>query len=316
MTRVRLSDRTGPWPSGYELGGLGLPRRRRARSASNDWIWRRGGEPRQAGRSSSAWSAADSLPLFSRSPKKPARAPAHSGWRPMIHEEVSLRLASEELRYPADLFATRDRPDPSGRSRPGPRGGPAAGRLPGLPRTLGIIDLDQGVSQGVFEDAVGRGELAECLEQLGHSRPVADPAQRLGRGSAVRSDWPCRSCISRDTASRSRRRLAEWIAAWRTDSSGSARAPTNDQTSRGMIDPRGGPDGVPPRLGGAVGLERLPLSRDGSVTALVQLLDRPLAHRRAGSSSRSESWSAVIVFHGSFKPRGSSILTASLRRTR
>ena len=52
-----------------------------------------------------------------------------------------------------------------------------------------IADLDQGVSQRVLERPVGRRELADGLEQLGHRRLLADPAQGLGRGAPVLERW-------------------------------------------------------------------------------------------------------------------------------
>ena len=58
-------------------------------------------------------------------------------------------------------------------------------------------------------------------QEGGHGLLVADSPQGLGRGAAVvRRRVLSSNSIKRFTAARSRQRPAEWIAAWRTDSSG------------------------------------------------------------------------------------------------
>ena len=60
----------------------------------------------------------------------------------------------------------------------------AAGRLPGRPRSLRVVDLDQGIGQRVLEDAV-RPSSPTASSRAGHGRLVADPPEGLGRGAAV-----------------------------------------------------------------------------------------------------------------------------------
>ena len=90
----------------------------------------------------------------------------------------------QERRRPARGRAGRR---PSGRARPGPRAGRAGSVLSQAGRRASRIgDLDQGISERVFEDAVGPGDLAEGLREA-RARPtsVADSPQGLGRGPAV-----------------------------------------------------------------------------------------------------------------------------------
>ena len=106
-------------------------------------------------RSSSARSPAERSVRSSRSPRTPARAPAHSRCRPTIHEAVSLR-AGPSSRASRRRTSGRARRRPSGRARP--RRTEVRGFLLFKPavRHLGIGDLDQGISERMFEHAVDR----------------------------------------------------------------------------------------------------------------------------------------------------------------
>ena len=80
-----------------ELDGRGVAGRRRGARPAVPGS-RRGGEPGELPLAARSVRRPTGRHLISRSRKKPARAPAHSGWRPMIHEAVSLRLASAAVR--------------------------------------------------------------------------------------------------------------------------------------------------------------------------------------------------------------------------
>ena len=129
-----------------------------------------------------------------------------------------------------------------------------------------------------------RGELAEGLEQLGDGRLVADPPSASAAARRFWSEGPCRSSISRERRLRSRRRLAEWIAAWRTVSSGSASAADDDQPTPQVVDPCRRPRrrSAAPRANWPVhAAHGSSAAESGSVTASSQCLDGPVADRRA-----------------------------------
>ena len=196
---------TRPWPAGCS-GARPAGRRRRATE--------RPGAPGSAPPARSGRAAVPARPArrrgrsvrSSRSPRTPASAPAHSRCRPTIHDAVSLRPGSAEASSPA----TNLRVEPAAvHLVEGDHRGARAARVScssGRPRSpVGIGDLDQGISERMFEHAVGR--LAGGLQQRGHGCLLADSPQRLGSGAAVvqrRRFEAARSVAARPRRSRQR----------------------------------------------------------------------------------------------------------------
>ena len=167
------------------------------------------------------------------------------------------------------------------------------------------------IGQRMLQDAVGRlGQARRAAP--GTADAVADPPERLGRGAAVLRRTAFASIsISAGTASRSRQRLAEWIAAWRTVSSGSAERVADDgagvRRGRSASRPRrrcAGPRATGPSrtTSASSGHRRSPPGRG-------QGLDRPPPDGRPRVVEQRDELvrqGAESILQSSFSPRGSS----------
>ena len=129
----------------------------------------------------------------------------------------------------------------------------------------------------------GRPRLAE-RPRAARARPTcrrSARAPRRRRGGSGATGLAA-AAISAATASRSRQRLAEWIAAWRTVSSGSARAVADDRARprrrRSASRPRR--RSAAPRPSGPASSTLAASDGHRSPPRPARVCDRPLAHRR------------------------------------
>ena len=243
------SARPGPSPGGRSIAPHARPNRWRRRSASKSWTASDGASRASWSRSSAALGLAQALrpSPAARGGSRPARRPTRGGGRRSTRRSPSGRARTRRA---------GGRP-PSGSSPP-----PfiwssairAARRVPASlagepgPGGLRVGDLDQGVGQRVLQDAVIR------RRPLRPGAPARPTCRRSARGPRRRRAGcaASSSLSSRDQlrgrvavapdARRVARRLADRLV-------GIVQARPGDGAGVGVVDPRRGPDGVPPGLG-------------------------------------------------------------------
>ena len=199
QARPRPSGSTRPWPAGCFVAQPPGQEASRRRSARSRWIgaaWAN----RPSWRSSSARSAGGRSIRLSRSPSTPASASAQSRWRPTIHDAVSLRPGSAEASSPATNLGSSPPPSIwSSATIAALAVRVVLARQPGL-RRLRIGDLDQGISERMFENAIvgPAGGLREARARPTCRRFAPGPRRRRGGSGPTATSS---SSISRGRAS-------------------------------------------------------------------------------------------------------------------
>ncbi len=241
-------------------------------------------------------------------------SPASRAGGPARSRSSSVRVFDRELLAEATAPSTRPTRDDGPRPTPRPRGWPGRAsdelgqdrheRRPAEPsiwssaiiaarRTIGrlslggrdrgrsrVVDLDQGVDQRVLERSVGGPLQGFGDVRRGPVRPIRPSASAAARRSAADSTVEQRGAGRRPTP-RSRQSPAEWVAAWRTVSSGSSSATRLAARAARPLDPRERPDGLAAGLGHGAVAEHGRQRPDCDGPLASDRLRRPAADGRA-----------------------------------
>ena len=179
----------------------------------------------------------------------------------MIHEAASFNTGSRADQKSGDLgrFQAAAVHLVQGDQRAAPRPRPVA--LQAGPRRGRIVDFDQRVRQRMFQDAiVAWPDRDPTVRHASNRAGTADRSpmrpKRLGRGPLVVRRPGLQQADQRGVAPASRRTLIECRATCRTVSSPIGQGAAARLPGRRAVDPRQGPDRIPPRLDRR-GFERL-----------------------------------------------------------